>query len=91
MPVLMFRFLRSHCSAVRDQSRNAIALTRLFVPGVSLDRCDRGELAVLVTSREGMTRGAPLCHGGLEQLLSQATLQDRSDLNGPVEQPAGVR
>ena len=65
---------------------------------VLLEMRERGELAVLVTSREGMTRGAPLSHGVLEQvlvqlqnLLPQATLQYRSDRDGPVEQPAGVR
>ena len=98
MPILTFRFLPSLCSTVRDQSRKAIALTSLFVPGVSLVRCDRSELAVLVTSREGMTRGALLSHGGLEQLLAQlqnllpqAMLQDRLDRDGPVEHPAGMR
>ena len=65
---------------------------------VLLEIRERGELAVLVTSREGMTRGAPLSHGVLEQvlvqlqkLLPQAALQYRSDRDGPVEQPAGVR
>ena len=65
---------------------------------VLLEMRERGELAVLVTSREGMTRGAPLSHGVLEQvllqlqkLLPQAALQYRSDRDGPVEQPTGVR
>ena len=64
---------------------------------VLLEIRERGELAVLVTSREGMTRGAPFSHGVLEQvlmqllqLLPQATLQYRSDRDGPVEQPSGV-
>ena len=64
---------------------------------VLLEIRERGELAVLVTSREGMTRGAPFSRGVLErvllqlhQLLPQATLQYRSDRDGPVEQPSGV-
>ena len=84
-----------------DQRNASLAL----LPGsaalpvrVLLEIRERGELVILVTSREGMTRGAPLSHGVLEQvlmqlqsLLPQATLQYRSDRDGPVEQPAGVR
>ena len=84
-----------------DQRNASLAL----LPGsvslpvrVLLEMRERGELAVLVTSREGMTRGAPLSHGVLEQvllqlqkLLPQAALQYRSDRDGPVEQPAGAR
>ena len=77
-----------------DQRNASLAL----LPGsaalpvrVLLEIRERGELAVLVTSREGMTRGAPLSHGVLEQMLLQAALQYRSDRDGPVEQPAGVR
>ena len=64
---------------------------------VLLEIRERGELAVLVTSREGMTRGAPFSRGVLErvlmqlhQLLPQAALQYRSDRDGPVELPSGV-
>jgi len=83
-----------------DQCNASLAL----LPGsvslpvrVLLEMRERGELAVLVTSREGMTRGAPLSHEVLEQMLAQlqnllpqAMLQYRSDRDGPVEQPAGV-
>ena len=57
---------------------------------VLLEMREWGELAVLVTSREGMTRGAPLSHGVLEQvlvqlqkLLPQSTLLYRSDRDVP--------
>ena len=64
---------------------------------VLLEIRERGELAVLVISRAVMPRGAPFSRGVLErvlmqlnQLLPQATLQYRSDRDGPVEQPSGV-
>lgn len=83
-----------------DQRNGSLAL----LPGsaslpvrVLLEIRDRGELAVLVTSREGMSRGAPLSHGVLEQVLAQlqvllptGRLQYRSDRDGPVEQSAGL-
>ena len=81
-----------------DQRNASIAL----VPGtaavpvqVLLELRGRGALGVLVTSREGMSRGAPLSRGVLEQilqrirdLLPESTLQYRSDRDGPVEQAA---
>ncbi len=52
----------------------------------------RGELGVLVTSREGMGRGAPLSRGVLEellqrlqQLLPESGLRYRSDRDGPLK------
>ena len=52
----------------------------------------RGELGVLVTSREGMGRGAPLSRGvleellqRLEQLLPESGLRYRSDRDGPLK------
>ena len=62
---------------------------------VLLELRGRGELGVMVTSREGMSRGAPLSRGVLEQillrireLLPKSRLQYRSDRDGPVEQAA---
>jgi hypothetical protein len=50
------------------------------------------QLVVLVTSREGMSRGAPLSRAVLEQVLMRlqelapgCTLHYRSDRDGPVE------
>jgi hypothetical protein len=58
----------------------------------------RGELGVLVTSREGMSRGAPLSRGVLEQLLQRlqqllpdSGLRYRSDRDGPLEPTAPSR
>ena len=58
----------------------------------------RGELGVLVTSREGMGRGAPLSRGVLEQLLQRlqqllpdSGLRYRSDRDGPLEPTAPSR
>ena len=58
----------------------------------------RGELGVLVTSREGMGRGAPLSLGVLEellqrlqQLLPESGLRYRSDRDGPLEPIATSR
>ena len=58
----------------------------------------RGELGVLVTSREGMGRGAPLSCGVLEQLLQrlqqllpESGLRYRSDRDGPLEPMATSR
>ena len=59
---------------------------------VLLELKGRGELGVLVTSREGMGRGAPLSCGVLDQLLEQlqqllpeSELRYRSDRDGPLE------
>ena len=53
---------------------------------------------MLVTSREGMGRGAPLSRGVLEQLLQrlqqllpQCVLRYRSDRDGPLEPVATSR
>ncbi|MCX5937404.1 MAG: hypothetical protein NTW02_04175 [Cyanobium sp. LacPavin_0920_WC12_MAG_62_9] len=58
---------------------------------VLLELRGRHGLGVLVTSREGMGRGAPLSHGVLEQVLGQlqaliptSELQFRSDRDGPI-------
>ena len=58
---------------------------------ILLELRGRHGLGVLVTSQEGMGRGAPLSHGVLEQLLGQlqaliptSELQFRSDLDGPI-------
>jgi len=58
---------------------------------VLLELRGRRQLGVLVTSREGMGRGAPLSHGVLEQVLGQlqaliptSELQYRTDLDGPI-------
>lgn len=59
---------------------------------VLLELKGRGELGVLVTSREGMGHGAPLSRGVLErllerlqQLLPESALRYRSDRDGPLE------
>ena len=58
----------------------------------------RGELCVLVTSREGMGRGAPLSLGVLEellqrlqQLLPESGVRYRSDRDGPLKPLATSR
>ncbi len=58
----------------------------------------RGELGVLVTSREGMGRGAPLSRDVLEQLLQrlqqllpESRLRYRSDRDGPLKPMATSR
>ncbi|MBD1194539.1 MAG: hypothetical protein H9532_10460 [Vulcanococcus sp. Clear-D1] len=59
---------------------------------VLLELKGRGELLVLVTSREGMGTGAPLTQSvheqilqRLAQLLPESVLQYRSDRDGPLE------
>ena len=59
---------------------------------VLLELRGRGELLVLVTSREGMGTGAPLTQSvheqilqRLAQLLPEGVLQYRSDRDGPLE------
>ncbi|NDD69714.1 MAG: hypothetical protein EBZ29_10145 [Synechococcaceae bacterium WB9_4xC_028] len=78
-----------------DQRNASLAL----LPGsaavpvqVLLELRGRGELLVLVTSREGMGTGAPLTQGvheqilqRLAQLLPESVLQYRSDRDGPLE------
>ena len=65
---------------------------------VLLELRGRGELGVLVTSREGMGRGAPLSRGVLEELLQrlqhllpESGLRYRSDRDGPLEPVATSR
>ncbi len=60
---------------------------------VLLELRGRRQLVVLVTSQEGMSRGAPLSRAVLEQVLVRlqelvpgCTLHYRSDRDGPVEQ-----
>ncbi|WP_438983597.1 hypothetical protein [Vulcanococcus sp.] len=71
----------------------------VLMPGIAalpvqvlLELKGRGELGVLVISREGMGRGAPLSRGVLEQLLErlqqllpESGLRYRSDRDGPLE------
>ena len=59
---------------------------------VLLELRGRHQLGILVTSREGMSRGAPLSRAVLEQVLARLEellpgcgLQYRSDRDGPVE------
>jgi hypothetical protein len=65
---------------------------------VLLELKGRGELGVLVTSREGMGRGAPLSRCVLEQLLQRlqqllpdSGLRYRSDRDGPLKPIATSR
>jgi len=84
-----------------DQRNASLAL----LPGsaavpvqVLLELRGRGELLVLVTSREGMGTGAPLSRRvheqflqRLAQLLPESVLQYRSDRDGPLEPIATSR
>ena len=87
-----------------DQRNASLALlpSSAAVPvQVLLELKGRGELGVLVTSREGMGRGAPLSRGVLEQLLERlqqllpdCSLRYRSDrdgLLGPIVNAIGSR
>ena len=73
-----------------DQRNASLALmpSSAAVPvQVLLELKGRGKLGVLVTSREGMGRGAPLSRDVLErlqQLLPESGLRYRSDRDGPV-------
>ena len=65
---------------------------------VLLELRGRNQLGVLVTSREGMSRGAPLSRDALERVLAhlQALIPDaaltyRSDRDGPLEPIATSR
>ena len=84
-----------------DQRNASLA----FMPGtasvpvqVLLELKGRGELLVLLTSREGMGTGAPLSRSvheqilqRLAQLLPESVLQYRSDRDGPLEPVATSR
>ena len=84
-----------------DQRNASLALlpSSAAVPvQVLLELKGRGELGVLVTSREGMGRGAPLSRGVLEQLLQrlqqllpESGLRYRSDRDGPLKPLATSR
>ena len=84
-----------------DQRNASLALlpSSAAVPvQVLLELKGRGELGVLVTSREGMGGGAPLSRGVLErllarlqQLLPESGLRYRSDRDGPLEPMAATR
>ena len=84
-----------------DQRNASLALlpSSAAVPvQVLLELKGRGELGVLVTSREGMGGGAPLSRGVLEQLLQcfqqllpESGLRYRSDRDGPLEPLATFR
>jgi hypothetical protein len=81
-----------------DQRNASLALmpSSAAVPvQVLLELKGRGELGVLVISREGMGQGAPLSRGVLEQLLErlqqllpESGLRYRSDRDGPLEHRA---
>jgi hypothetical protein len=84
-----------------DQRNASLAFWRgtAAVPiQVLLELRGRGELCVLVTSREGMSSGAPLSRRVLEQVLQQlahllpeSPLIYRSDRDGAVKPSAGRR
>ena len=65
---------------------------------VLLELRGRSQLGVLVTSGEGMSRGAPVSRAVLEQVLAQlqalvpgSAVHYRSDRDGPVEQVPACR
>ena len=75
----------------RNTAITVIPASHALPVQVLLELRGRHELGVLITSREGMGRGAPLSHGVLEQLLGQlqaliptSELQFRSDRDGPI-------
>lgn len=77
-----------------DQRNASLALmpgTAAVPVQVLLELRGRGELGVLITSREGMGNGAPLSHRvyeellqRLQQMLPDCCLRYRSDRDGPV-------
>ena len=75
----------------RNTSLTVIPGSHALPVQVLLELRGRYGLGVLVTSQEGMGRGAPLSHGVLEQMLGQlqaliptSELQYRSDRDGPI-------
>lgn len=77
--------------------RNATLVVNHGPSGLSvqvlLELCNPDEVVVLVSSREGMGRGAPLSHQALEQVLAglmylgeQVVIRFRSDRDGPIRQ-----
>ena len=83
-----------------DSRNGSIALTtgsRALAVQVLLEIRPRGELGVLVRSREGMGSGAPLSCAVLDQLLAGlqagvpgARVLFRSDRDGPIRQAAAA-
>ena len=75
----------------RNTAITVLPASHAFPVQVLLELRGRRQLGVLVTSREGMGRGAPHSHGVLEQVLGQlqaliptSELQYRTDLDGPI-------
>jgi hypothetical protein len=82
----------------RNASLTLLPGTAAVPVQVLLELRGRNQLRVLVTSREGMSRGAPLSRAVLEQVLMQlqelvpgCTLRYRSDRDGPLEPSATSR
>jgi hypothetical protein len=78
----------------RNASLTLLPGTPALPVQVLLELRGRNQLRVLVTSREGMSRGAPLSRAVLEQVLTRlqelvpdSAARYRSDRDGPVEQP----
>lgn len=81
----------------RNTALTVLPASHAFPVQVLLELRGRSQLGVLVTSREGMGRGAPLSHGVLEKVLGQlqaliptSELQYRSDLDGPISRVVAV-
>ncbi|MCP9793093.1 hypothetical protein KBZ20_14990 [Vulcanococcus limneticus Candia 3F8] len=83
-------------------ARNATLVLNTGSSGLSvqvlLELSHPGKVGVLVSSREGMGRGAPLSRQALEQVLAglirlgdQAVIRFRSDRDGPVRQTMALR
>ena len=81
----------------RNSSLTVIPESHALPVQILLELRGRHGLGVLVTSQEGMGRGAPLSHGVLEKVLGQlqaliptSELQYRSDLDGPISRVAAT-
>lgn len=75
----------------RNSSLTVIPESHALPVQVLLELRGANQLGVLITSQEGMGRGAPLSHGVLEQVLGQiqaliptSELEFRSDRDGPI-------
>jgi hypothetical protein len=84
--------------APRNASLALLSETAAVPVQVLLELRGASQLGVLVTSREGMSRGAPFSRAVLEQVLAQlqtlvpgCSLHYRSDRDGPVEQVSACR
>jgi hypothetical protein len=82
----------------RNASLALLSETAAVPVQVLLELRGPSQLGVLVTSREGMSRGAPFSRAVLEQVLAQlqtlvpgCSLHYRSDRDGPVEQVSACR